>query len=173
MPDPVQADHATTRQATNDSRPDRSGWGVDDDTRRRRRLCPGRRRGPRRPRDDRLWARDRVARAEPVRPRRPLALRVAGLVGLKLVAVSWVAIIWHVLGRRYGVAAMGGLALPQGIAVTLNVPTIPQRRQTSSKASDGSAFPFAADSSDRTPSASDSTVPSTCRGYTSSNCPSS
>lgn len=49
---------------------------------------------------------------------------VAGLVGLKLVAVSWVAIIWRGLGRRYGLAAMAGLTIPQGIAVVLNVATI-------------------------------------------------
>lgn len=49
---------------------------------------------------------------------------VAGLVGLKLAAVSWVAIIWGLLGRRYGIAAMAGLTIPQGIAVVLNVVTI-------------------------------------------------
>lgn len=49
---------------------------------------------------------------------------VAGLVGLKLVAVSWVAIIWRALGRRYGIAAMAGLMVPQGLAVVLNVVTI-------------------------------------------------
>lgn len=49
---------------------------------------------------------------------------VAGLVGLKLVAVSWVGVIWWALGRRYGLAAMAGLMLPQGIAVALNVVTI-------------------------------------------------
>lgn len=49
---------------------------------------------------------------------------VAGLVGLKLVAVSWVAIAWKVLGRHYGLAAMAGLAIPQGIAVGLNIVTI-------------------------------------------------
>lgn len=48
----------------------------------------------------------------------------AGLVGLKLVAVSWVALIWRGLGRRYGLAAMAGLMIPQGIAVVLNVITI-------------------------------------------------
>lgn len=49
---------------------------------------------------------------------------VAGLAGLKLVAVAWVAIIWRVLGRRYGVAAMAGLMIPQTVAVVLNVVTI-------------------------------------------------
>lgn len=49
---------------------------------------------------------------------------VAGLAGLKLVAVAWVAIIWRGLGRRYGVAAMAGLMIPQAIAVVLNVVTI-------------------------------------------------
>lgn len=49
---------------------------------------------------------------------------VAGLVGLKLVAVSWVGIIWWALGRRYGLAAMAGLMIPQGLAVALNVLTI-------------------------------------------------
>lgn len=49
---------------------------------------------------------------------------VAGLVGLKLIAVSWVGIIWYGLGRRYGIAAMAGLMVPQTVAVVLNVVTI-------------------------------------------------
>lgn len=49
---------------------------------------------------------------------------VTGLVGLKLAAVGWVAVIWRGLGRQYGLAAMAGLMLPQGIAVVLNVITI-------------------------------------------------
>lgn len=49
---------------------------------------------------------------------------VAGLVGLKLVTLSWVALIWRVLGRRYGLAAMAGVIVPQGTAVVLNVVTI-------------------------------------------------
>lgn len=49
---------------------------------------------------------------------------IAGLVALKLFAISWVAIIWLALGRRYGVAAMVGLILPQFVAVVLNVVTI-------------------------------------------------
>lgn len=49
---------------------------------------------------------------------------VAGLVGLKLLAVSWVAVVWFGLGRRYGVAAMAGLTLPQTVAVAINVVTI-------------------------------------------------
>jgi len=125
MPDPVQADHATTKQATNDSHPDRSGWGVLTTTPVVGAVCA-------------LGAAavlgDLVTTVYGLgiglREQNPFVLAVlshygvAGLVGLKLVAVSWVAIIWHVLGRRYGVAAMGGLALPQGIAVTLNVLTI-------------------------------------------------
>lgn len=49
---------------------------------------------------------------------------VAGLVGLKLVVVAWVAIIWRLLDKRYGLAAMMGLAIPQAIAVAINVVTI-------------------------------------------------
>lgn len=49
---------------------------------------------------------------------------VAGLVGLKLLVVAWVAIIWRLLNERYGLAAMMGLAIPQGAAVVLNVVTI-------------------------------------------------
>lgn len=49
---------------------------------------------------------------------------VAGLVGLKFVAVAWVAIIWRALGRSYGIAAMAGLLIPQAIAVALNLVTL-------------------------------------------------
>lgn len=49
---------------------------------------------------------------------------VAGLVGLKLFVIGWIAVIWAVLGRLYGVAAMIGVLLPQSIAVFLNVLTL-------------------------------------------------
>lgn len=49
---------------------------------------------------------------------------VPGLVGLKLVALAWVVVIWVGLGRRYGVAAMAGLSVPQAVAVAINVVTI-------------------------------------------------
>lgn len=53
-----------------------------------------------------------------------VAYGVPGLVALKLVAISWVVVIWRVLSRRYGVAALAGLALPQSVAAGLNVVTI-------------------------------------------------
>jgi len=49
---------------------------------------------------------------------------VAGLVGLKLLVFAWVGVIWHVLNRRYGLAALLGIAVPQAIAVVLNLVTI-------------------------------------------------
>ncbi len=49
---------------------------------------------------------------------------VLGLVGLKVVAVGWVAVIWGVLGRHYGLAATAGLFVPQTAAVVLNLVTI-------------------------------------------------
>lgn len=49
---------------------------------------------------------------------------VLGLVGLKVVAVGWVAVIWGALGRHYGLAAMAGLFVPQTAAVVLNLATI-------------------------------------------------
>lgn len=49
---------------------------------------------------------------------------LAGLVGLKLLVVVWITVIWRVLSRRYAIAAMAGLALPQAVAVVLNVATI-------------------------------------------------
>lgn len=125
MPDPVHADHAPTQQATNDSRPDRSGWGVLTATPVVRAVCAL---------GVAMVLGDLVTTVYGLeiglREQNPFVLAVlaqygvAGLVGLKLVAVSWVAIIWQALGRHYGVAAMAGLAVPQGIAVTLNVLTI-------------------------------------------------
>lgn len=49
---------------------------------------------------------------------------IAGLVGLKIAAIGWVAVFWRGLGRRYGIAAMAGLMVPQTIAVALNIATI-------------------------------------------------
>lgn len=48
----------------------------------------------------------------------------AGLVGLKILTVSWAALAWLVLDRHYGVAVLIGLAIPQGSAVAINVLTI-------------------------------------------------
>lgn len=125
MPDSVHADHAPTQQATNDSRPDRSDWRALTSTPVVRGVCLL---GIAAVLGDLVTT---VYGLEiGLREQNPFVLAVlgqygvAGLVGLKLVAVSWVAIIWGVLGRRYGVAAMAGLAVPQGIAVALNVLTI-------------------------------------------------
>lgn len=49
---------------------------------------------------------------------------VVGMVALKGIAVSWVLAIRRVFGRTYGVAALFGLALPQSVAVVLNLLTI-------------------------------------------------
>lgn len=125
MPDSVHADHTTTQQATNDSHSDRLGWGVLTSTSFVRGVCAL----------GVLMVLGDLATTVygleiGLREQNPFVLAVlvqygvAGLVGLKLVAVSWVVIIWRALGRRYGVAAMAGLAVPQGIAVALNVVTI-------------------------------------------------
>jgi len=125
MPDSVHADHAATQQATNDSRPDRSRWRALTATPVVRVVCAL---GVAAVLGDLVTT---VYGLEiGLRERNPFVLAVlgqygvAGLVGLKLVAVSWVAVIWRALGRRYGVAAMAGLAVPQGIAVAVNVFTI-------------------------------------------------
>lgn len=49
---------------------------------------------------------------------------VGALVGLKLVAVAWAVVVWVWMDRRYGVAAVAGLTVPQTLAVVLNVLTI-------------------------------------------------
>lgn len=49
---------------------------------------------------------------------------ILGLVGLKLIAFLWVFIIGHSLGRQYGAAAAFGLAIPQLLAVGLNLVVI-------------------------------------------------
>lgn len=51
---------------------------------------------------------------------------LVGMIALKGICVVWVAIIYKQLGKRYGIAAMLGLAIPQGIAVILNIITIAQ-----------------------------------------------
>ena len=125
MPDSVHADRSSTQQATNESYPDRSI--------RRSLTRPGFVRG---------FCALGVAMVVGdlvttvyglevgLREQNPVVLAVmerlgvAGLVALKLVAVSWVGIIWRVLGRHYGLAAMAGLMIPQGLAVVLNVVTI-------------------------------------------------
>lgn len=45
---------------------------------------------------------------------------VSGLVALKLVVLAWAGAIWRVFKRRYGVAALVGLFLPQAVAVASN-----------------------------------------------------
>lgn len=46
---------------------------------------------------------------------------VPGLVALKLVVLAWVGGVWHLLQRRYGVAALVGLFLPQAVALVSNL----------------------------------------------------
>lgn len=65
-----------------------------------------------------------------LRERNPVVAEViasyglGGLVGLKLLTLVAAVAAWLVLERHYGVAALVGLALPQGGAVVVNVLTI-------------------------------------------------
>lgn len=45
----------------------------------------------------------------------------AGLVALKGVALAWACAIWYACRRRYGVAALVGLLLPQAVALCSNL----------------------------------------------------
>lgn len=47
-----------------------------------------------------------------------------GLVGLKLLALAWAVGIWYGCRRRYGVAALVGLLLPQAVALCSNLALI-------------------------------------------------
>lgn len=49
---------------------------------------------------------------------------LAGMIGLKAIAIGWVVAVGRILGRTYGLAALVGLILPQTAAVVLNVFTI-------------------------------------------------
>ena len=125
MPDPVHADRSTTHQPTNQSDSEQSAWRVLALPAPLQWFCA-------------LGALLVIGDLATtvygleigLREQNPFVVAtmnrfgVWGLVGLKLVAVSWVAIIWRGLGRRYGVAAMAGLMVPQGVAVVLNVVTI-------------------------------------------------
>lgn len=125
MPDPVHADRSSTQQATNDSSPDQSARNVLATQTFARGFCAL---------GVAMVLGDLVTTVYGLeiglREQNPAVVAVlqrfgiAGLVGLKLVAVSWVAVIWRALGRRYGLAAMAGLMIPQGIAVALNLVTI-------------------------------------------------
>lgn len=48
----------------------------------------------------------------------------AGLVALKVLVLGWAVVAWRALSRRYGVAALVGLVLPQATAVVVNLATI-------------------------------------------------
>lgn len=125
MSDSVHANHSTTQRATNDAASEESVWGFLSSPTFLWSFCAL---------GIALVLGDLVTTVYGLemglREQNPFVLAVmgkfgvAGLVGLKILAVSWVAVIWRVLGRRYGVAAMAGLMLPQGIAVGLNVLTI-------------------------------------------------
>jgi len=49
---------------------------------------------------------------------------IAGLVGLKFVVLAWVALVWRLLDRRYGLTATASLTVPQTVAALLNLVTI-------------------------------------------------
>lgn len=125
MSDSVHADHSTTQRATNDSTSQEYAWRFLSSPTFLWSFCAL---------GIALVLGDLVTTVYGLemglREQNPFVLAVmgkfgvAGLVGLKILAVSWVAVIWRTLGRRYGVAAMAGLMLPQGIAVGLNVLTI-------------------------------------------------
>lgn len=125
MSDSVHADHSTTQQATNEHRSERTRWSSLVTPTFVRGFCAL---------GIAMVLGDLVTTVYGLevglREQNPFVVSVmarfgvAGLVGLKVIAVSWVGIIWWVLGRRYGLAAMAGLMIPQGIAVVLNVVTI-------------------------------------------------
>lgn len=125
MSDQLHADHSTTQQATNESSSVQSAWNALFTPTFVRGFCAL---------GIALVLGDLVTTVYGLeiglRERNPFVVAalvrfgVAGLVGLKLLAVSWVGVIWWALGQRYGLAAMAGLMIPQGIAVVLNVVTI-------------------------------------------------
>lgn len=47
-----------------------------------------------------------------------------GLVLLKAIALAAILAVWHALPRRYGLAALVGLSIPQGVAVVINATLI-------------------------------------------------
>lgn len=125
MPDSAHADHAATQRTIIEAVSTRLPWQPLDRTRAIRALCAL---------GLAMVVGDLVTTAYGLsvglREQNPFVVEVlsrygiAGLVGLKLVAVGWVVVIWRALGRHYGVAAMAGLTIPQSIAVVINVATI-------------------------------------------------